>query len=174
VDTLSNTWGVTPTPPAIRSLSRAHSLWQTGPTGQLPRRPPCVRLVAVTSDHRPLHRPRPLAHPLAAQGRLAPPRPRRLTVSSPGTAPAVRSRRRRCAAINAGTVHLTSIRRAPPLPSPRVPIKGSPQALPYLAPASATPSSPRPSSIRGSAAVFSLSGKPSLSSPFPYGGPARN
>jgi hypothetical protein len=88
-----------PTPPASRSLSRAHSRWQTGPTGQPLRRPPHVRLVAVTSDRRPLHRPRPLAHPLAAQESLAPPRPRRLTVSLPGTAPAVRSRRRRCAAL---------------------------------------------------------------------------
>jgi hypothetical protein len=99
-----------PTPPVSRSLSHAHSRWQTGPTGQPRRRPPCVRLVAVTSDRRPLHHPHPLAHPLAAQGRLAPPRPRRLTVSSPGTAPAVRSRRRRCAAINAGVVHLTGVR----------------------------------------------------------------
>jgi hypothetical protein len=57
-------------------------------------------------------------------------------------------------------VHLTGVRRAPPLPSTRAPIKGSPRALPCPAPASATPLSPRPSSIRGSAAVFSLSGKP--------------
>jgi hypothetical protein len=72
----------------------------------------------------------------------------------------VRSRRRRCAALNSGAVHLTGVRRAPLLPSPRAPIKGSPRALPCPAPASATPLSPRPSSIRGSAAVFSLSGKP--------------
>jgi hypothetical protein len=72
----------------------------------------------------------------------------------------VRSRRRRCAALNSGAVHLTGVRRAPLLPSPRTPIKGSPRALPCPAPASATPLSPRPSSIRGSAAVFSLSGKP--------------
>jgi hypothetical protein len=99
-----------PTPPASRSLSRAHSRWQTSPTGQPLRRPPRVRLVAVTSDRRPLHCPRPLAHPLAAQESLAPPHPRRLTVSLPGTAPAVRSRRRRCAALNVGAVHLTGVR----------------------------------------------------------------
>jgi hypothetical protein len=163
-----------PTPPTSRSLSRAHSRWQTGPTGQPLRRPPRVRLVAVTSDRRPLHRPRPLAHPLAAQESLAPPCPRRLTVSLPGTAPAVRSRRRRCAALNASVVHLTSARRAPPLPSPRAPINGSPRALPCPAPASATLPSPRPSSIRGSAAVFSLSGKLSPSSPFPSVGPTSN
>jgi hypothetical protein len=87
------------TPPASRSLSRAHSRWQTGPTGHPLRRPPRVRLVPVTSDRRPLHRRRPLAQPLAAQESLAPPHPRRLTMSLPGTAPAVRSRRRRCEAL---------------------------------------------------------------------------
>jgi hypothetical protein len=163
-----------PTPPASLSLSRAHSRWQTGPTGQPLRRPPRVRLVAVTSDRRPLHRLRPLAHPLAAQESWAPPRPCRLTVSLPGTAPAVRSRRRRCAALNAGAVHLTGAHRAPPLPSPRAPIKGSPRALPCPAPALATLPSPRPSSIRGSAAIFSLSGKLSPSYPFPSVGPMSN
>jgi hypothetical protein len=163
-----------PHPPAALSLSRAHSRWQTGPTGQPLRRPPHVRLVAVTSDCRPLHCPRPLAHPHAAQESLAPPRPRCLTVSLPGTAPAVRSRRRRCAALNAGAVHLTGARRAPPLPSPRAPIKGSPRALPCPAPASATLPPPRPNSIRGSPTVFSLSGKLSPSSPFPSVGPVSN
>jgi hypothetical protein len=38
-----------PAPPASRSLSRAPSRWQTGPTGQPLRRPPRVRLAAVPS-----------------------------------------------------------------------------------------------------------------------------
>jgi hypothetical protein len=163
-----------PHPPAALSLSRAHSRWQTGPTGQPLRRPPRVRLVAVTFDRHPLHRPRPLAHPLAAQESLAPPHPYRLTVSLPGTTRVVRSRRRRCAALNTGAVHLTGVSRAPPLPSPRVPIKGSPRAIPCPAPASVTLPSPRPNSIRGSATVFSLSGKLSPSSPFPSVGPTSN
>jgi hypothetical protein len=62
--------------------------------------------------------------------------------------PAVRSRRRRCAALNSGAVHLTGVRRAPPLPSPRAPIKGRPEH--FLAPHRPRPSlsSPRPSAIR--------------------------
>jgi hypothetical protein len=54
-----------PHPPAALTiaLSRAHSRWQTDPTGQPPRRPPRVRLVAVTSDHCPLHRPSPRPSP---------------------------------------------------------------------------------------------------------------
>jgi hypothetical protein len=133
-----------PTPPASRSLSRAHSRWQTGPTGQPLRRPPRVRLVTVTSDRRPLHRPRPHAHPHAAHESLAPPPPRPLTVSLPGTAPVVRSRRRRCAALNAGVVHLTGARRAPPLPSPWAPIKGSPRELPCPRTGLSHPSFPSP------------------------------
>jgi hypothetical protein len=46
-----------------------------------------------------------------------------------------------------GAVHPTGVRRAPPLPSPRAPIKGSPRALPCPAPASATPLLPRPSPV---------------------------
>jgi hypothetical protein len=152
-----------PHPPA--ALSRALT-----PAGR--PAPPVSRfvvLLAYGSSRSPPTVVPSIAHPLAAQKSLAPPRPRRLIVSLPGTAPAVRSCRRRCAALNAGVVHLTGLRRAPPLPSPRAPIKGPPRALPYPAPASATLPSPRPSSIRGSAVVFSLSGKSSHS-----GGPARN
>jgi hypothetical protein len=126
-----------PTPPASRSLSRAHSRWQTDPTGQPLRRPPRVRLVAVTSDRRPLRRPHPLAHPLAAQESLAPPRPRRLTVSLPATAPAVRSRRRRCAALMPALC--TSPASAAPLPSGAY--KKVAPSTPFPAPASATLSS---------------------------------
>jgi hypothetical protein len=57
-------------------------------------------------------------------------------------------------------VHLTGVRRAPSLPSPRAPIKGSPRALPSPHRPQPPLSSPRPSSIRGSAAVSSLSGNP--------------
>jgi hypothetical protein len=70
------------------------------------------------------------------------------------------SRRRRCAALNSGAVHLTCVRRAPPLPSPRAPIKGSPRALPSPHRPQPPLSSPRPSSIRGSTAVSSLFGNP--------------
>jgi hypothetical protein len=57
-------------------------------------------------------------------------------------------------------VHLTGVRRAPPLPSPRAPIKGSPRVLPSPQRPQPPLSSPRPSSIHGSAAVSSLSGNP--------------
>jgi hypothetical protein len=78
----------TPSPlvsPRPLALARNHSPWQTGPTGQPPRRPRRVRL--HRGHLRPPSSPRPLAHPLAAQRSLAPPRPRRLTASLPGTAP---------------------------------------------------------------------------------------
>jgi hypothetical protein len=52
--------------------------------------------------------------------------------------PAVTSHRRRCATFMAGTVQLAGVRRAPPLPSPRAPIKGSPRAP-------SSPHQPRPS-----------------------------
>jgi hypothetical protein len=51
--------------------------------------------------------------------------------------------------INAGVVHLTGARRAPPLPSPRAPIKRSPRAPPSPHRPRPLPSSPRPSAIRG-------------------------
>jgi hypothetical protein len=94
-----------PTPrPCLRTLTRRPltlardlSHWQTGPTRQSPFRPRHVRL--RRGHLRPPSSPRPLAHPLAAQRSSAPPRPHRLTASLPGTAPAVRSRRRRCAAL---------------------------------------------------------------------------
>jgi hypothetical protein len=157
-----------PHPPA--ALSRAHSRWQTGPPGQPLRRPPRVRLVAVTSGHHL----RPRAHPLAAQGSWAPPRPRRLTMSLPDTAPAVRSRRRRCAALNAGVVHFTGVRQALPLPSPRAPIKGSPRALPSPHRPQPPLSSPRPSSIHEAPPSSPSPVSPSLSSPSPSGCVARN
>jgi hypothetical protein len=71
-----------PAPPGSRSLSRAPSRWQTGPTGQPLRRLPRVRRTAVPSIVVPS-----IAHPLTAQGSLAPPRPRRLIASLPGTTP---------------------------------------------------------------------------------------
>jgi hypothetical protein len=152
-----------PIPPASRShhCSLARSL-------SLADRP--HRSAASSSSPRTAHRghlrpasppsPRPLAHLLAAQRSLAPPCPRRLTASLPSTAPAVRSRRRRGAALNSGAMHLTDVRRASPLPSPRAPIKGSPRALPSPHRPQPPLSSPRPSSFRGSTVVSSLSGNP--------------
>jgi hypothetical protein len=63
-------------------------------------------------------------------------RPRREVSSSP------------LCGINAGAVHLTGARRAPPLPFPRAPIKRSPRAPPSPHRPQPPPSSPRPSSIR--------------------------
>jgi hypothetical protein len=51
--------------------------------------------------------------------------------------------------INAGAVHLTGAHRAPPLSSPRAPIKRSPRAPPSPHRPRPLPSSPRPSTIRG-------------------------
>jgi hypothetical protein len=96
---------------------------------------------------RPPSSPRPLAHPLTAQRSSALPRPCRLTASLPGTAHAVRSRRCRCATFISDDVHLTGVRRAPPLPSPRAPIKGSPRALPSPHRPQPPLSSPRLSSV---------------------------
>jgi hypothetical protein len=115
--------------------------------------PPVSRVVflaydAPPSPHcRPLHR-RPLAHPLAAQEEF-------------GTAPSSPLDQRPCpvpprrgvssaplCGINAGVVHLTGARRAPPLPSPRAPIKRSPRAPPSPHRPRPLPSSPRPSAIR--------------------------
>jgi hypothetical protein len=82
-----------PTPPASRSLSRAHSRWQTGPTGQplrrpsvvpSPRSPPAVASVlpsAILPHRKVWHRS--VLLPLTK-------RPRRYR-------PAVASPRRRCA-----------------------------------------------------------------------------
>jgi hypothetical protein len=111
------------------------------------------RVVFLTYDappsphRRPLHR-RPLAHPLAApeefgtaassplDQRPCPVPPRRGVSSAP------------LCGINAGAVHLTGARRAPPLLSPRAPIKRSPRAPPSPHRPRPLPSSPRPSAIR--------------------------
>lgn len=82
-----------PAPPASRSLSRAPSRWQTGPTGQPLRRPPRVRLTAVPSIAVPS--PIPLPH-RKIWHRPSSPLDRVLARYRP---PAVRSRRRRCAAL---------------------------------------------------------------------------
>jgi hypothetical protein len=77
-------------------------------------------------------------------------RPRREVSSSP------------LCGINAGAVHLTGARRAPPLPFPRAPIKSSSQAPPSPHRPQPPPSSPRPSSIREASPS-----SPSLVSPPP-------
>jgi hypothetical protein len=99
---------------------------------------------------------------------LAPPHPRRLTASLPGTAPTVRSRRRRYAALMSALC-FTGARRAPPLPFPRAPIKRSPRAPPSPQRPQPPPSSPRPSSIREAPPSSPSPVSLSLSSPSPSG-----
>jgi hypothetical protein len=159
-----------PAPPASHSLSRAPSRWQTGPTSQPLCRLPRVRRTAVPSivvpsiavpspipsPHRRVrHRPSsPLDRVLAQY------RPRREVSSSP------------LCDINAGAVHLTGARRAPPLPSPRAPIKRSPRAPPSPHRPQPPPSSPRPSSIREAPPSSPSPVSPSPSSPSLSVGPA--
>jgi hypothetical protein len=149
------------------ALARDRSRWQAGPTSQPPH---CPRRVWLRRGHlRPpsSSSPRPLAHPLVAQGSSAPPRPRRCGRVLARHRPAVRSRRRRCAALTPALCNLTGVRLAPSIPFPREPIKGSPRAPLSPAPASATHLAPHPST-RASAAVFFPSGKPFPLSSLPF------
>jgi hypothetical protein len=94
------------------ALARGRFRWRAGPTGQPLHRPRRVRL------RRGRLRPPSSPHPLAAQRSSALPRPRRLTASLPGIAPAVRSRRRRCAALIPAlctSPASAELRRSPPL-----------------------------------------------------------
>jgi hypothetical protein len=124
-----------PLPPLSLSLtSRPHlpaalSLARSLPLADRPHRSAASSSSSRTTHRRPLHR-RPLAHPLAAQESLAPPRPRRLTASLPGTVPRRKVSSSPLCGINAGAVHLTGTRGAPSLPFPRAPIKRSPRAPP--------------------------------------------
>jgi hypothetical protein len=99
-----------PAPPTSRSLSRAPSRWQTGPTGQPFHRPPRVRLAAVPSIAVPSPRTGEFGTaPSSPLDRvLARYRPRREVSSSP------------LCGINAGAVHLTGAHRAPPCNTPGV------------------------------------------------------
>jgi hypothetical protein len=97
---------------------------------------------------------------------LAPsPRPSPRRTGKFGTAPSSPMWSRPCTAPPRRAVsssplcNLTGVRPAPPLPSPRPPIKGPPRAPLSPAPASATHLPPHPSN-RASAAVFFPSGKP--------------
>jgi hypothetical protein len=164
-----------PTPPASRSHHR--SLTRSLPLADRPHQsaaPSSSPHTARRGHLRPPFSPRPLAHPLAAQRGSAPPRPRRLAASLPGITPAVRSRRRRCATFIFGAVLLTGVRRAPPLPSPRAPIKGSPQALPSPHRPQPPLSSPHLSSVVEAPPPSSPPVSLLPPSPFPSGGPARN
>jgi hypothetical protein len=129
------------------ALSRAHSRWQTGPTGQPLRRPPLVRLVAVTSVPSPI--PSPLDRVLARY------RPRRAVSSSPLCG----IKRWRCAP------HWRPPSSSAPLPSGAY--KRVAPSTSFPAPASATPLLPSPELNSRSAAVFSLSGKPFPLFPLP-------
>jgi hypothetical protein len=113
---------------------------------------------AVTSDHRPL--PHLVPSPIPSPHRKVWHRPaRRSGRVLARHRPAVRSCRRRCAALTPALCNLTGVLLALPLPSPRAPIKGPPRAPLSPAPASATHLPPHPSN-RASAAVFFPSGKP--------------
>jgi hypothetical protein len=152
----------TPSPLVSRlplALARDRSRWQAGPTSQPPCRPRRVRLRRGHLRPPSSSSPRPLAHPLATQESLAPPHPRRSGRVLARHRPAVRSCRRRCAALTPALCNLTGVLLALPLPSPRAPIKGPPRAPLSPAPASATHLPPHPSN-RASAAVFFPSGKP--------------
>jgi hypothetical protein len=125
--------------------------------------PPVSRVVFPAYDAPPSPHRRPLhLRPLAAQEEF-------------GTAPSspldqrpypVPPRRGVSSAalcrINAGAVHLTGARRAPPLPFPRAPIKRPPRAPPSPHQPRPLPSSPRPSTIHGAP----------LSSPSPVSPPS--
>jgi hypothetical protein len=87
-------------------------------------------------------------------------RPRREVSSSP------------LCGINAGAMHLTGARRAPPLPFPRAPIKRSPQTPPSPHRPQPPPSSHRPSSIREAPPSSPSPVSPSPSSPSLSVGPA--
>jgi hypothetical protein len=147
-----------PHPSAALARSHARPHWQDGPACQ-----PFV--VLPPSLHRGHLRPSPPSPPPSSRrtGKFgtAPSshpldqRPRRYR-------PAVMSPRRRCAAFMAGTVKLAGIRRAPPLPSPRAPIKGSPRAPSSLHRPRPLPFSPHPRAIREAP-----SSSPSPVSPFP-------
>jgi hypothetical protein len=126
---------------------------------------PHRRPLAIPSPHREVrHRPvPPLDRVLASTAPSTPPPPRREVSSSS------------LCGINVGAVHLTGARRAPPLPSPRAPIKGRPGAPPSPALASFTTFLTSPSSIPRSAAVFFPSGEFSPpSSPALSVGPAND
>jgi hypothetical protein len=167
------------------------------PRAQPPRSPPSLSLT-----RRP-HLPAAPSHALPLAGRPAPPVSRfvvLLAYDSPpsprpsprrtgefGTAPSspldrvlARYRPRRevssspLCGINAGAVHLTGARRAPPLPFPRAPIKRSPRAPPPPHRPHPPPSSLARAQFRGSTSVVFLSGKTSPSSPFLSIGPASN
>jgi hypothetical protein len=129
--------------------------------------------VVVTSGHRPLPRlvpsPIPLPHRkgwhrpvLAAAASSLHDTARRAFSSSP------------LCDIYSGAVHLTGVRRAPPLPSPRAPIKGPPRAPPCPALASATYLPPRPSSVAKAPPSSSPPVSPPPSFPSPSCGSARN
>jgi hypothetical protein len=133
----------TPAPPASPSRSRALSL-TSRPA------PPVSRVVFPAYDAPPSPHRRHLHRcPLAAQEEF-------------GTAPSSPLDQHPCpvpprrgvssavlCGINAGAVHLTGARRAPPLPFPRVPIKRPPRAPPSPHRPQPLPSSPHPSIIHG-------------------------
>jgi hypothetical protein len=155
-------------PPASPSRSRVFPLWQTSPTGQ-PRRLPRVRRSTVPSP------PSPPSSSPRRTGRVRhrlvlPPLDQRPCPVPPhrGVSSAA------LCGINAGAVHLTGARRAPPLPFPRAPIKRSPRAPPSPHRPQPLPSSPCPSAIREAPPSSPSPVSPPPSSLSLSVGPARN
>jgi hypothetical protein len=95
------------------------------PTGR--PAPPVSRFVVLLAYDSPSSPPSPSPR---RTGKFGTAHPRRLTVYSPGTAPRREVSLSPLCGINAGAMHLTGARRAPPLPFPRAPIKRSLRAPP--------------------------------------------
>jgi hypothetical protein len=117
-----------PLPLSLSLTSRPHlpaALSCALPPASRPAPPVSRFVVLLAYDSPPSPRPSP-----RSTGKFGTARPRRLTVYSPGTAPRREVSSSPLCGINAGVVHLTGARRAPPLPFPRAPIKRSPRPPP--------------------------------------------
>jgi hypothetical protein len=119
--------------PSLSLTSRPHlpaALPRALPPAGRPA-PPVSRFVVLLTYDSPSSPPSPSPRPSPRRtGKFGTARPHRLTVYSPGTAPRREVSSSPLCGINAGAVHLTGARRAPPLPFPQAPIKRSPRAPP--------------------------------------------
>jgi hypothetical protein len=148
----------------VHSRSRAPlllSLWQASPTCQPLSRARSLSLAdrphrsAASSSSRTTHRRPLIAVPSPSPRRTgkfgtapSPPLDRVLASTAPPPPPRREVSSSPLCGINAGTVHLTGARRAPPLPSPRAPIKGRPGAPPSPHRPQPPPFSPRQAQFR--------------------------